>query len=240
MRQTRYMAHRWAVTMIELMIVVLIIGLLATVATGIYTNEADRARVAATRALINNLEIAITRYSTDTGQLPPSGSGEYLPPSEPLMDPGTRRDGSGYLHQAVVHSLSGNSTKPYPQGWVGPYINLQNEQLSPSKVNNTTVQPGEIDIVDSWGTPIIYVKWTDYGTVGTDFTGGTMLFPGTAPTGANPSLPAPNPSVAFGETYYNAKSYQIISFGKDRKSLGISGSYHYNGADEDDVTNFGY
>lgn len=240
MRQRQYIARKLAVTMLELMIVVLIIGLLATVATGIYTGEADRARIAATKALINNIEIGITRYEVDTGQLPPSGSGDTLPPTD-TFTADQRRDGSGYLHEALVHSLSGNSNAPSPQGWNGPYVNFQAEQLlTPAEGTYATDSPSQIDIVDSWGTPLIYVRYSDYAITGTAFKGGARLFSSEAPVGANPNLPAPNPNWNLGETYYNAKSYQIISFGKDRTSFGYVNGSNYNGTAADDITNFGY
>ncbi len=234
MRYKTYTPRTLAVTLLELLIVVLIVGLLATVATGIYTDEADRARVAATKALINNLEIQITRYNVDTGLLPPSGSGATFPAVEPFTTAETRRDGSGFLHQALMHSNSGNTNSPSPTTWRGPYINLQVDQLV------TSTQPGQSDIVDAWGQPLVYIKSADYGIVSGDFSGGTQIFAGLAPTNANTNLPAPNPLATLGETYYNPQSYQIISFGKNRISLGSSDGVNYNGAETDDVTNFGY
>lgn len=241
MNQKAYMPRNMAVTLLELLIVVLIVGLLATVATGIYTDEADRARVAATKALINNLEIQITRYNVDTGLLPPSGSGTIFPAVEPFdaSQNQTRRDGSGYLHQALMHSNSGSSSAPSPTTWRGPYINLQADQLAHTS-EGVNLQPGESDILDAWGSPLIYIKSDDYAILAGDFAGATHLFSATAPAGANPNLPAPNPSVTYGETYYNPQSYQIISFGKNRLSFGIVNGVNYNGAEADDVTNFGF
>ncbi|MCL5270369.1 MAG: prepilin-type N-terminal cleavage/methylation domain-containing protein, partial [bacterium] len=114
-----------AVTLIEMLVVVLIIGILATIATGVYSGETRRAKVAATEALLKNLEIAIARYEVDTGTLPPSGSGSALPP-EPLdsATPTPRNDGSGYLYVALVHSMSGNANQPASPSWDGPYINI--------------------------------------------------------------------------------------------------------------------
>lgn len=242
MSQRKYIARAMAVTMLELLIVVLIIGLLATIATGIYTGEADRARIAATKALINNLEIGITRYEVDTGSLPPSGSGDVLPPVSPQATTDTAwRDGSGYLHQALVHSLSGSTNNPNPSTWNGPYISFQNEQLvTAPTASGANDHASEIDIADPWGMPILYVRYSDYNVVTTNFRGGTWLFFGPAPAGANPNLPAPNPSYDLGETYYNAKSYQIISFGKDRQSFGLVNISNFNGTGADDITNFGY
>src|SRR5262245_29463523 len=102
-----------AVTMVELLVVVLIIGILATVATGVYTGEARRARVAATSDLIRQLEVGITRYEVDTGALPPSGSGNGLNPQQNQQGGAVNRlNGSGYLHVALIYSMSGSANRP--------------------------------------------------------------------------------------------------------------------------------
>lgn len=236
--------RRWAVTLLELLVVVLIIGILSTVATGVYTGEVRRARIAATQDLIRQLEIAITRYEVDLGQFPPSGSGSVFPPLDLAAGGLTnRRDGSGYLYAALVHSMSGNQFVPASDLWEGPYINLQASQLA--RTDETAFDaPGEIDILDVWGNPIRYVRSEDYDFSSPDFSGGTRLFNSTAPEGADPDLPAPNPFVSLGETYYNAKGVQIYSLGPDGVTLGTVGAgsaiLNFRGAAEDDVNNFGY
>lgn len=234
-----YANHQWAVTLMELLVVVLIISILATIATGVYTGEARRARVAATQDLIKQLEIGIARYEVDTGSLPPSGSGAQLPPSE-MTTGSSRLNGSGYLFIALTKSLSGNSMKPLSPLWDGPYIQFQAKQLK-SQVSNV---PGRIDIVDAWGNPILYVNANDYTKSGGGFNGGTRLFTGTLPAGANTDLPAPNPFAALGETYYNTSTYQLVSLGPDGQSGSIvnvlSFSYSFVGTDADDITNFGF
>lgn len=60
-------------TLIELMVVVAIIGVLASVATPKYMGVVDRARDAATRGNIHNLRVAIHMYYAATeGHWPPS------------------------------------------------------------------------------------------------------------------------------------------------------------------------
>lgn len=235
-----YAKRHWAMTLMELLVVVLIISILATIATGVYTGEARKARIAATHDLLKQLEIAIARYEVDTGSLPPSGSGS-LPPST-LTSGSSRYNGSGYLYIALTKSLSGSATAPLSSLWDGPYIQFQANQLkAESGADNV---PGRIDIVDPWGKPILYVNSADYATIGSNFNGGTRMFIGSRPTGANPDLPAPNPFVALGETYYNTSTYQLVSFGPDGQSGSVtdplSFNYDYVGTDLDDITNFGY
>lgn len=216
--QTRKTA-RLAVTLLELLVVLLIVSILATLATGVYTGETRRAKVAATAALIHDLELAIARYEIDLGVIPPSGSGS-------LSALSTGADGSGFLYTALVHSVSGNAYSPANSLWRGPYINLQAKNL-----DSGATSAGQTDILDAWGNPVVYFASYDYVS-----DGATQMFSGTAPTGADPDLPAPNPFVSLGETYYNTSTCQIYSLGPDGATL----SDPYAGAAADDVSNFGY
>lgn len=237
-----YAQRQWAVTLMELLVVVLIISILATIATGVYTGEARKARIAATHDLLKQLEIAIARYEVDTGSLPPSGSGNQLPPADLAANTGSRYNGSGYLYIALTKSLSGSANRPLSSLWDGPYIQFQADQLKAQ--SGSTNVPGRIDVVDAWGHPILYVNSADYNKGGTGFNGGSRLFEGTRPSGANPDLPAPNPFVALGETYYNTNTYQLVSFGPDSQSGSVTNilnfTFSFVGTDADDITNFGY
>jgi prepilin-type N-terminal cleavage/methylation domain-containing protein len=238
--------RHWAVTLLELLVVVLIIGILATIATGVFQGQTQRAKIAATMDLIRSIEVAITRYEVDTGELPPSGSGDL--PLIPLLpgSSGTRTDGSGYLTLALVHSLSGNSANPASSLWDGPYLNfqagqLQGQVLADGSINNS---PGRFDVLDSWGSPIRYIRSADYALGSGAFKGGTELFSTALPQSANPDLPAPNPYILRGETYYNPMTNQLISVGPNGLTLNSNdlGSriQSYDGAELDDITNFGF
>ncbi len=240
-RPQKFLFTDRAVTLVEMLIVLLIISILATVATGVYTGEAKRARVAATEDLIRQLEIGITRYEVDLGVLPPSGSGPTLMPPVLPGDPG-RVNGSGYLHVALVHSLSGNALVPASSAWAGPYITVRASQVKPPDATSINITEG--NILDAFGNPMLYVRSSDYAAVTGTFNGGSQLFTSAAPEGANPNFPAPNPFVALGETYYNPSTYQIISFGPDANTIGTladppTGSNNFTGAGLDDVSNFG-
>jgi type II secretory pathway pseudopilin PulG len=233
MLKTYLNPRRWtAVTLLELLAVVLIIGILSTIAVGVYTGEVRRAKIAATKDLIRQLEVAITRYEVDMGSFPPSGSGDGLIPSA-----GNRVNGSGFLHVALVHSMSGNIHQPASPLWKGPYISFQVSQLAP-EAETFFDEPGRVNILDAFGNPIFYVQNPDYGEKNADFFGGTETFTGTAPAGSNPLLPAPNPFAGLGETYYNSAGYQLISAGPD--GLSSPNEQQFWGTQVDDITNFGY
>ena len=112
-----------AFTLMELLVVVLILGLLATIAVGVYTNQVERARYAAARTTIAARELAANRYQLDVGEFPPSGSfsntGTETPPVE----------GNGYLYLALTRSMSGNTSVPASARWQGPYIDVQKLHL---------------------------------------------------------------------------------------------------------------
>lgn len=226
MLSTKPKPRRWAVTLLELLVVVLIISILATIATGVYTGETQRARVAATRDLLRQIEVAVTRYEVDLGQLPPSGSGTTVPPTS------SRVNGSGYLHLVLVHSISGSASQPASTLWKGPYINLNAKNLDATATNAAAS-----NIIDSWGNAVLYVESSYYARPsGTTFLAGTQTFSGSAPSNANSDLPAPNPYFASGETYYNPNTFQLISYGPDGATLASP----YHGAGYDDISNFGY
>ena len=92
-------------TMIELMAVLIILGLLATVLVRNFMGSTDKARVIITKANLKILHTAVMQYKMDTGQLPTEEEGLMAliePPSEveELVEPG------GYLETTEV-SLDG-------------------------------------------------------------------------------------------------------------------------------------
>ncbi len=91
----RLKANESGVTLIELLIVIVILGLLAG---GIALNvmpQRDKAKVATSRQRIEALEVALQLYSIDVGDYP------------------TTEQGLGVLW---------NSPNPVPANWNGPYV----------------------------------------------------------------------------------------------------------------------
>lgn len=207
-----------AFTLIELLVVVLILGLLSTLAVGVFTTQVERARYAAARTTIQEMEIALERYHIDLGEYPPSGSksrpsGWQVP------------EGCGYLQLALMHSLGGNSQDTSGTLWKGPYISIKTEHLgdftgTPLEDLATAPDKADVQMLDPWRSPYRFVR------------------SGPAPdkylNNGGTELPQSHPFYNT-ERYYNPSTYQIVSKGVNSESE----IPPYFGTQKDDITNFG-
>lgn len=207
-----------AFTMIELLVVILILGLLATMAVALFSKQVERARYAKARTTIAALELAINRYQIDVGSYPPSGTGNLSGP--------TSFQGSGMLELALVHSMSGNTSAPASNRWQGPYIDLKEQDLGtlagiPIRDADPQPAPGEVQILDPWHTPYRYVRCCGSSSDNYSVNEATQL-PSTSPYAAT-------------EIWYNPSTFQIVSYGHNGTTLAAPNI----GLESDDVTNFG-
>ena len=108
-------------TMVELMAVLIILGLLATVLVRNFMGSTDKARVTTTKVNLRLLHGAVTQFKMDTGQFPTEEDGLMAliePPSdETNYQPGgyletteTPKDGWGH---EFVYQLWPESGKPF-------------------------------------------------------------------------------------------------------------------------------
>lgn len=208
-----------AVTLTELLVVVMIMGILASIAVTVYTGHVDRARVAACRDIIRQIELAVNCYEIDTGQIPPSSSGLTFAPDALVYEGNATQGsfGSGYLQLALLHSLSGDLHRPLHYRWLGPYIELDEEQLGDRfGMSPTASTPmGYVQILDPWGMPYYYIRSDNYSSLG-----GTRY-------------PTDHPFYAS-ETWYNPSSFQIFSMGRNGTTYAVP----YRGEETDDVNNW--
>lgn len=210
-----------AVTMLELLVVLVIISILSGMAVGVYSNHVERARVSRARAEIRTLEVAVTQYQIDLGEFPPSSSGLTVAPAN--LDYLIPFEGSGYLTMALRTSLNGQISTPLSSRWNGPYVDWDYNRLGDEtgQVVDTgsgagvVTSLGLISFLDPWGRPYQYVRSSDY-----DNFGGTEL-----PTGH---------VFAATESYYNPSTFQLMSLGPN----GTSNGHPQVGLDSDDITNF--
>ncbi len=131
-----------AFTLLEMLVVVMIVMLLATMITGVYIKEVERARVATAASDIREMALAAERYKIDMGS---------YPDADPLLADGSGF-GTGTFHSVAVFKPAGATN------WNGPYINIQKDRLT----TGSTVQ--DYQILDPWGTPYSYLPSSAYET----------------------------------------------------------------------------
>lgn len=121
MKTRRKNRMRKGFTMVELMAVLIILGLLATVLVKNFMGQTDKARVITTKANLKILHTAVMQYKMDTGQFPSEEEGLVAliePPSEveELVEPGgyletteIPKDGWGHEYYYELYPESGRS-----------------------------------------------------------------------------------------------------------------------------------
>jgi len=88
-------------TMIELMAVLIILGLLATVLVRNFMGSTDKARVITTKANLKILHAAVMQYKMDTGQFPTEEDG-LMALIEPPSEVEDRVEPGGYLETTEI------------------------------------------------------------------------------------------------------------------------------------------
>lgn len=207
---------KFGVTLLELIVVVLIISILSTISVAVYTGQVEKARIAAAKTTISQMESACHVYQTDVGQFPPSGTFGAPIVGAPVW-------GCGYMTLALLHSVNGNALNPADKRWNGPYLELDNKNLGnrdgvPLASITSSINKAEINILDPWGMPYQYVRFDNYSVY------------------KAAELPTTSPFFAT-ETHYNVSTFQIYSYGPNTITAGASGDA---GLDTDDITNFNY
>ena len=113
--------RRKGFTMVELMAMLIIIGLLATLVVTKIATQIDKARVTTTKANLKELHSLVNQFRMDTGDYPEEGEGLMV-----LIEPSGEIDGyqpGGYLEttelprdgwgEDFIYELNPESNKPF-------------------------------------------------------------------------------------------------------------------------------
>ena len=131
-------------TLVELTVVLLIIGVLASILIPVVTGRVTDAKYTQALADIAKMETALSAYELDLQDYPPSG----------IFN----------LKRFLLHSSTGSANSAPPQ-WKGPYLDIKEDRID----DNDT--PGDLtddSILDPWGNPYSYIHNRDYINVGTE------------------------------------------------------------------------
>ena len=154
-------------TLMEIMVVIIVIAVLASVAGPMIGSITDQGRASATKSKMSSLKSALLAYQGDIGRFPFLGNNVQC--SENYSAGALLNCECEDLNVLVSNEtkLKGN-VKNYKKKWKGPYMDSSVDDF----------------MIDAWGQPIQYVAYNknlylwSYGPDmvpgdGTDFTGGT-------------------------------------------------------------------
>jgi prepilin-type N-terminal cleavage/methylation domain-containing protein len=188
-------------TLLELLVVVGIISLLATMLiTGLLPAKA-KAKVQATRALISNVQASLEAYYAAYGDYPPTDLSDLYP--------GTSNGINNGIESVVACLSDQNKGGPFLLGISeSKYTNLDKDSAASPPTNWWFGDTQLREIVDEWNNPLVYFHSRDYDNPAK---GNNYSFRRSGESIA----PQINSTTA---TYYLPLTFQIWSAGPDEKN----------------------
>jgi prepilin-type N-terminal cleavage/methylation domain-containing protein len=144
-------SRRKAFTLIELLAVIAIIGIRAAFIFAAVSGAIERAKIAKTQGIINDLNIALTNYERDLGSFETKLANNEVMPTGPLTNADDR---AKVIRLLTGKKRDGSIDKDIRQDprWNGPYMEPKEKQLN-----------GNGELVDSWNHPLmIRIKRGNY------------------------------------------------------------------------------
>lgn len=145
MRKNMRQLHRAGFTLIELMIVVVILGILATIIMPRILGRPEQARRMKAKIDIRNIESALALFKTDTGRFPTTSEGlEAL-----VTDPGIKGYSSdGYLDKTPVDPWGGRYI------YISPGVNSKDYDLESYGKDGEDGGTGDNADIESWNLDV--------------------------------------------------------------------------------------
>lgn len=128
-------------TLMEIMVVIIVIAVLASVAGPMIGSITDQGRASATKSKLSSLKSALLAYQGDVGRFPFTGSNKSK--AECYNDAALLSSNEEDKNVLVSNNCVISAVSNYTKKWKGPYMD--------SDVGDF--------MVDAWGTPIRYVAY---------------------------------------------------------------------------------
>ncbi len=146
-------ARRSGFTIVELLVVMAVIAILASITIPVISGVKTRQKAKSTKLLIEQLKLALDAYANDFGDYPPSDPKVLGLPSNGVND--------GI--ECLVRCLSTKKKK-------GPYYEFKDEELANTDHDLATANPTDsimttrelFEVVDAFGHPLVYMHNADY------------------------------------------------------------------------------
>jgi len=221
-------------TLVEMLVVVVIIGILASLITAVAMQARRRARIAVIALEISELDMACKAFKARFGDYPPDGcdttvTARFVKKAFPRMTSGSAPSVTPATALVVwLKGVSADPTNPFgasPTSMIGPFFDFDTSRISA----NTYWPPGVA--IDTTGTKAgyVYFRAENGGYAGKtwDTRGGAMT----------------DGRITTNPPWMNPGSFQIRACGLDGKwatpwatSFGVGTDY--KAEDYDDMTNF--
>lgn len=110
-------------TLMEIMVVIIVIAVLASVAGPMIGTITDQGRASATKAQMSNIKSGLVAFKSDTGHYPHNGSIESTAGAVNLAD--TSQMGTTDITNVLVNNLVANygiAAATFAKRWKGPYM----------------------------------------------------------------------------------------------------------------------
>ncbi len=140
-------------TLLELLVVIGIIVVLASLSIPVIRSMSDRAKHTQTSARLDQLGLALEQYTGDFGDFPPTSLRAYG------LKTNRVNDGIETLLRCLTtEEMSG----PYDQPPEIDLINTDNDKVEDNATGSYFATPDAFEMADGWANPIVYWHSRDY------------------------------------------------------------------------------